>query len=473
MKIQLSLFNEFLSLTDFENNDKLKLLKLIDTNLDFYSFFPLEIASKYYSHNGRNPYSLISMIKAFFVKNIYGYHSISMLIDLLNASPQVKDFCGFHKVPNKSKFSRFKKNYTSLLQDLFNKLVNTTEPICRKMGENFASHLIYDTSGVLPYVKENNDKFFNQHLKKVKKSNKGKSSEDIHKIAYGTMPKQSAVNKDIKLFHINGGFHYAYKFGLFTNAFGIARHIAFVDKEFVENNPLNQTDSPDDDKTLGDSSLLKPMLDNFYKIIDPKYRFHTFLADSALDKYEHYSMLINDFKFNRVLIPLNKRNSKTDVNKTEYFINDPGTPVCSKHNLPFKNGGISKGKNRSARHKFNCPKTKSIKKKRTCFCDSPCSSSSYGKTVYVYPNQNLRLYPGILRDSDNYKKVYKRRTIIERTNHLFKNVMGIGNSLQRDVNSFKSDIFFCGITQLLTLILADKLNNLSSFRSIPKLTKSA
>ena len=68
MKIQLSLFNEFLSLTDFENNDKLKLLKLIDTNLDFYSFFPLEIASKYYSHNGRNPYSLISMIKAFFVK---------------------------------------------------------------------------------------------------------------------------------------------------------------------------------------------------------------------------------------------------------------------------------------------------------------------------------------------------------------------------------------------------------------------
>lgn len=55
-------------------------------------FFPLEIASKYYSHNGRNPYSLVSMIKAFFVKNIYGYHSISMLIDLLNASPQVKAF---------------------------------------------------------------------------------------------------------------------------------------------------------------------------------------------------------------------------------------------------------------------------------------------------------------------------------------------------------------------------------------------
>ena len=471
-ELQLSLFNQFESLVDFENNNKLNILSLLSSHLDFSSLIPYELMSSYHSSVGRNPYPLISMIKAFFVKNLYGYESIEKLIDLLAASPKVRNFCGFSTIPNKSTFSRFKSTFYSLLEDIFNNLVNLTEPICRKMGENFASHLIYDTSGVIPYVKENNDKFFNRHLKNIKKANKGKSIEDIHKIAYGTMPKQSSVDEDIKFFYVNGGFHYAHKFGLFTNAFGIARHIAFVDKEFIEKNPLSHTDSPEEDKTLGDSTLLEPMLNNFYRVMNPKFKFHTFLADSALDKYEHYPMLMKQFNFNRVLIPINRRNSKVSTD-TEFPINEIGTPVCSKYNLPFKNGGISREKNRSTRIKYHCPKTKTTNRKRVCFCETPCSPSTYGRVTYTYPDQNLRFYPGIARDTEHFKKVYKRRTIIERTNHLFKNVMGIGKTLQRNGDSFKSDLFLCGITQLILLILADKLNNLSAFRSIPKLSKTA
>ncbi len=307
-ELQLSLFNQFESLVDLENNNKLNILSLLSSHLDFSSLIPCEVMSSYHSSVGRNPYPLISMIKAFFVKNLYGYESIEKLIDLLAASPKVRNFCGFSTIPNKSTFSRFKSTFYSLLEDIFNNLVNLTEPICRKMGENFASHLIYDTSGIIPYVKENNDKFFNRHLKNIKKANKGKSIEDIHKIAYGTMPKQSSVDEDIKFFYVNGGFHYAHKFGLFTNAFGIVRHIAFVDKEFIEKNPLSHTDSPEEDKTIGDSTLLEPMLKNFYKVMNPKFKFHTFLADSALDKYEHYPMLMKQFNFNRVLILLQIQN---------------------------------------------------------------------------------------------------------------------------------------------------------------------
>ena len=471
-ELQLSLFNQFESLVDLENNNKLNILSLLSSHLDFSSLIPCEVMSSYRSSVGRNPYPLISMIKAFIVKNLYGYESIEKLIDLLAASPKVRNFCGFSTIPNKSTFSRFKSTFYSLLEDIFNNLVNLTEPICRKMGENFASHLIYDTSGIIPYVKENNDKFFNRHLKNIKKANKGKSIEDIHKIAYGTMPKQSSVDEDIKFFYVNGGFHYAHKFGLFTNAFGIVRHIAFVDKEFIEKNPLSHTDSPEEDKTIGDSTLLEPMLKNFYKVMNPKFKFHTFLADSALDKYEHYPMLMKQFNFNRVLIPINRRNSKVSTD-TEFPINEIGTPVCSKYNLPFKNGGISREKNRSTRIKYHCPKTKTTNRKRVCFCETPCSPSTYGRMTYTYPDQNLRFYPGIARDTEHFKKVYKRRTIIERTNHLFKNVMGIGKTLQRNGDSFKSDLFLCGITQLTLLILADKLNNLSAFRSIPKLSKTA
>ncbi len=472
MKTQLSLFNQFESLTDFENNNKLNIIMLLHLHLDFSSLIPEDMISSYYSGIGRNPYPLTSMVKAFLVKNIYGYESIDKLIDLLYASPKVRNFCDFSTIPDKSTFSRFKSNFYILLEDIFNNLVNLTEPICRKMGENFASHLIYDTSGIVPYVKENNDKYFNGHLKKVKKSNKDRSTEDIHKIAYGTMPKQSSVDEDIKFFYVNGGFHYAHKFGLLTNAFGIVRNIAFVDKAFIANSPLSHTHSPEDDKTLGDSNLLEPMLKNFFSIINPKYKFHTFLSDSALDKYEHYPMLMNTYGFNRVLIPINRRNSKNPEN-TPIPTNENGTPVCSKYNLPFKNGGISREKNRSTRVKYNCPKTKTINRKRVCFCETPCSTSTYGRVIYTYPDQNLRFYPGIARDSEHFKKVYKRRTIIERTNHLFKNVMGIGKSLQRNGDSFKSDLFLCGITQLTLLMLADKLNNLSAFRSIPKLSKIA
>jgi len=463
---QLALFDTFNYLQDFENNDKVKLINLLNENIDFHSLIPSSLHSKYNNCKGRNPFMLSSMVKAFFIKNIFGYSKVSMLIDALSLSPELRKFCGFSKIPHKSKFSRFRKLYCNEFENMFNSLVNITEPICRKMGENFASHIIYDTSGINPYVSENNSRFFNNHLKKVKKQNKDKSKEDIFKIAYATMPKQAEANNDIKLMYVNGSFNYAYKFGLFTNAFGIVRHIAFVDKDFTakhaELKDSSYSDSPDDDKTIGDSTLLKPMLTDFSKIIDPKFSFHTFLADSALDKYEHFPMLMNDFDFKRVLIPINKRNSSADSPDNGIHYNQNGTPICSKYNLTFKNGGISKEANRSTRHKFNCPKTKSIKGKLTCLCETPCSKNEYGRTIYTYPDQDLRAFPGIDRDSEHFRKVYKRRTVIERTNHFFKNVMGIGDSLMQDSKSFKFDLFSAGITQLVLLLLSDKVSNLKN-----------
>lgn len=475
---QKPLFETFDHLQDFEKNDKVQLIKLLDKNISFYSLIPSSFFSKYNNNRGRNPYSLTSMIKAFFIKNLYGYSKISMLIDLISSSASIRKFCGFSdKIPNKSKFSRFKKKFCDEIEKLFNSLVNITEPICRKLGENFASHLIYDTSGINPYVKENNSRFFNNHLKKVKRMNKGKSKEDLFKIAYSSMPKQSKYNNNIKLMYINGSFNYSYKFGLLTNAFGIVRHISFVDKDLISKynklNDFDYSDSPDKDKTIGDSNLLKPMLTDFFNNINPEYKFHTFLADSALDKYEHYSMLLNEFGFDRALIPINKRNSSNNKTDDDIYTDKQGIPTCNKYNLPFKNGGISKEKGRSTRHKYNCPKTKTVNGKRVCYCETPCSDSTYGRTTYVYPHQDLRAYPGIARNTEHFKKVYKRRTIIERTNHFFKNVMGIGNSIQRDSVSYKFDLFNCGISQLITLILADRISCLKQFKGLGVTLKRA
>ena len=34
---------------------------------------------------------------------------------------------------------------------------------------------------------------------------------------------------------------------------------------------------------------------------------------------------------------------------------------------------------------------------RQCFCENPCTSSKCGRMVYIYPEKNLRAYPGAIR----------------------------------------------------------------------------
>jgi hypothetical protein len=70
------------------------------------------------------------------------------------------------------------------------------------------------------------------------------------------------------------------------------------------------------------------------------------------DSYDNYSMLKNDFHFNRVCIPLNLRNSK----KANTSFDEFGTPICPIDKTPFTFLGKSGGKNRSARFKWVCHK---------------------------------------------------------------------------------------------------------------------
>ena len=55
---------------------------------------------------------------------------------------------------------------------MFHKLVEITEPICREIDTKKADYLIFDTTGIEPYVTENNPKFLNTKLKEAKKLSK-------------------------------------------------------------------------------------------------------------------------------------------------------------------------------------------------------------------------------------------------------------------------------------------------------------
>ena len=129
------------------------------------------------------------------------------------------------------------------------------------------------------------------------------------------MPSQAASCPDAKQMYINGHFCYADKFAILTNGLGIVRLIAFTDDEdFKSSHPdlivEKKTDSPDEDKSVGDASALTPVLKDFFAL-HPDFHPDTFLGDSAFDSADLYGILINDFYFSKAQIPYNPGNESS------------------------------------------------------------------------------------------------------------------------------------------------------------------
>ena len=114
----------------------------------------------------------------------------------------------------------------------------------------------------------------------------------------------------------------------------------------------------------------------------------------------------------------------------DYTVNDKGIPCCPHDpSLPMKREG-SKSHLRCGlpTMKFVCPKMKwewnstTKKSKRVCHCDNPCTTSSCGRMIYIYPEKTLH-----------------------------------------------SDLLLAGIAQLLTVIVADKIHKHQYIRSLKPL----
>lgn len=85
-------------------------------------------------------------------------------------------------------------------------------------------------------------------------------------------PSQATSCPDVKQMYINELFCCADKFAILINWLGIVRHIAFLDDYDFKTSHLElvvekKIDSPDEDKSVGDTSSLVPVLDNFFPCI--------------------------------------------------------------------------------------------------------------------------------------------------------------------------------------------------------------
>jgi len=453
--MQLSLSDVYKECQSLFDNDKPKFLRLLESAVDFTDFIPLTFYNAFYQRLGRNrKYPLEGFVCAVILQKIFSIPSDSLLILFLKLSKELREFCGFDKVPDGSKFTRFKQDFTDQIENLFNILIDYTEPICRKIDPELADVLIYDSSGIEAYVTENNPKYADSLIRRLKSAYKDKPDVDPYKMAYGLMPSHSLVDEDIKQMYINGHFCYARKFGVITNGLGIVRHIASFDDDFKDKHPEiitgKKSDSPEEDKSIGDSTSLQPVLTDFFNL-HPDFHYNTFLADSAFDKGDHYTFLKDTCKFKKVLIPINERNS-TSLPPVGY--NEYGYPTCpNDSSLAMKRCGVTKGKNRTPRVKWICPKVKNT----VCSCEKPCSSAKFGRTAYTYENQDFRMFPGIARDGDEWVNLYKTRCVIERSINHFKTNMCVADRKTRDSFTTKTDLLFAGIAQLFTVIVAHNM----------------
>lgn len=476
---QLSLAEIYSDCKSYFETDKPHFLSLLESTINLDELIPLSFVNHFYSSTGRpRKYSLKAMLWALIIQRIFSIPTDTLLIYFLHYSKDLRDFCGFTKVPDAAKFTHFKQDFLLDLQSLFHHLVDLTEPICQSIDSYKASMTIFDTSGLEAYVTENNPKYSNKivkQLKSYKKSAGLDDSYDPYRAAYGSMPPHASSNRDIKQLYINGHFCYVYKFGLITNGLGIVRDISFYNSAFLQAHPEividKKSDSPDEDKSLHDSKALIPVLIDFFKY-HPLIKPDTFLGDAAFDTLAIYKNLLQDLHFEKVYIPLNNRSRLVN---TECTISEDGIPCCPKETaLLMKYEGKERLKSGLMRYKFVCPKMKWVKitkgkYKRKTFCENPCTSTESGRMFYIYPEKDLRAYPGVLRGTDEWEQTYQTRSVVEQSINHFKTSFCIAGRRTQNEQTLHADLLLSGITQLCTVLLADKIQQYQYIRTLKPL----
>lgn len=163
--VQMSLSDIYKDVAASLEDNKPKLFRMLNEQIDWDAIIPARFYAAFYQRVGRpREYPPEGFIKSLLLQRIFGYTDDSLLLVTLRHSKEMRDFCGFRKVPDAAKLTRFKQDFLPYIAEMFERLVDITEPICRAMDQGLADSLIFDTTGIESYVAENNSKFYHTKL---------------------------------------------------------------------------------------------------------------------------------------------------------------------------------------------------------------------------------------------------------------------------------------------------------------------
>lgn len=148
---------------------RLPFFQLLEEHFDISEFIPSVFFNAFYQSLGRKrSYSLTSFLSALILQKIFSIPTDSLLILFLSLCKELRDFCGFQKVPDAPLFTRFKQNFLPYIELMFRRMVDFTEPICQAIDSSLAGMLTFDTSGIELFVTENNPKTLNSLIRRLK-----------------------------------------------------------------------------------------------------------------------------------------------------------------------------------------------------------------------------------------------------------------------------------------------------------------
>ena len=166
---QISLNDTFSDCQDMFMEDTPSFFQLLDEHLDINDFIPSVFTNAFYQHLGRNRvYPLTGFLSSLILQKIFSIPTDSLLILFLSICKELRDFCGFSKVPDAPLFTRFRQNFEPYIELMFRQMVDYTEPICQMIDSSLARILTFDTSGIELFVNENNPKTLNALIKRLK-----------------------------------------------------------------------------------------------------------------------------------------------------------------------------------------------------------------------------------------------------------------------------------------------------------------
>ena len=78
------------------------------------------------------------------------------------------------------------------------------------------------------------------------------------------------------------------------------------------------------------------------------------------------------------------------------------------------------------------------KRSKICSCLHDCM-------IYIYPEKNLRAYPGVERGSQEWEDTYKIRVNVEKSINHFKDSFCIANRKTQNEKTLHADLLLAGI----------------------------
>ncbi len=199
---QFSLANIFQDCQNKFDHDKPAFLSLLETHIDLDEMLPVSFRNHFYVRAGRTrKYPLQAFLWALIIQRIFSILTDQLLLTFLAYSKPLSEFCGFTKVPDASKITRFKQDFLEDLQLVFDNLVDVTEPICQAIDSAKADMTIFDSSGIEAFVTENNPKYANRIMKQLKvyaKSMGFDKNNNPYAASYRSMLSCASANSEIK-----------------------------------------------------------------------------------------------------------------------------------------------------------------------------------------------------------------------------------------------------------------------------------